>query len=346
MGKPFFSIIVPIYNASKYLEECVMSVMTQDTDDFELILVDDGSTDESATICDALSKKFGQIRTFHKENGGPIHSRLFGLKQARGVYCIHLDADDYLEKHTVSYLKKIFQNYECDCIIFGFRSVVNQKVLRVFTVDEDCFSSNKHDIYTNFFSSYVFNALWRKAYKIDCVDYGDMSRYYHIHKGEDALLSLGVIRCCKSVFFSKEILYNYRMNEESITHRKEPLPDFIEFTVPEILLQFVTQEAKFNEMEMNEYRKVRYREFFVPLIKKIATSEASAAKKVELFSSIRKTKYYRQFLCKKILHCSNGIVELSMLALFRCGFDHMLISILQSASKLKTNWERNNKNDI
>ncbi len=333
MDKPLFSIIVPIYNASKYLADCVNSVLMQEMNNYELILVDDGSTDDSINICDAFSEKNETVKVFHKVNEGPIPTRLFGLKHAKGKYVVHLDADDYLERDTLKNLESAFEKYQCDCIIYGFRSFMEDKTLRVYTVDEDFLLTSKHEICLRIFSSFEYNALWRKAYKRDVVDHGDLSRFYHFHKGEDLLLSLGILRCCSNVLFTKKILYNYRMNDESITHRKELLPRRIEFTLPEIVLNFIRDEAGFNEGEIDDYRKTRYKDSFIPLIKRIVIADAPRREKVQLFKKISETKYYKGFLSKRIVYSYNNMVELCILLLFRYKLYSILVVTLQYANK-------------
>lgn len=92
---PKYSIVVPVYNAERYLEDCVCSVVKQKFADFELLLVNDGSTDSSARICDEWAAKDGRIRVLHKENGGAASARNLGLASAKGEYIGFLDSDDY-----------------------------------------------------------------------------------------------------------------------------------------------------------------------------------------------------------------------------------------------------------
>ena len=92
----FFSVILPIYNVEKYLAECVESVLKQTFSDYELILVDDGSKDNSGKICDEYAQRDGRIRVIHKENGGASDTRNVGLNNALGDYIVYIDSDDYI----------------------------------------------------------------------------------------------------------------------------------------------------------------------------------------------------------------------------------------------------------
>ena len=96
------SIITPVYNAEKYLDDCVQSVLKQDYSHWELILVDDGSSDESSSICDAYAAQDARIRVIHQKNAGPGAARNKGMETAKGDYLCFLDSDDYLTSNGVS----------------------------------------------------------------------------------------------------------------------------------------------------------------------------------------------------------------------------------------------------
>lgn len=98
------SVIVPVYNAEKYIETCISSVLNQTFTDFELILIDDGSEDESGHICDEYATKDTRIRVFHKENGGPSAARNSGLNVAQGEWILFLDSDDWIVPESLQLL--------------------------------------------------------------------------------------------------------------------------------------------------------------------------------------------------------------------------------------------------
>ena len=98
------SVIVPIYNAEDTLDYCVKSILSQTFEDYELLLVDDGSTDNSGKKCDDYQNENYRVRAFHKENGGVSSARNFGIEQAVGDYITFVDSDDYIEKRYLEYL--------------------------------------------------------------------------------------------------------------------------------------------------------------------------------------------------------------------------------------------------
>ena len=124
-----FSIIIPIYNTGSYLDECIGSVIRQDYHDFELILIDDGSTDSSAEICRRWKEKDSRIMLITKENQGTARTRNVGLNNARGEYILFLDSDDkWTNCSVLSSIKKRIELYGADVISFNFSKTKGDKI--------------------------------------------------------------------------------------------------------------------------------------------------------------------------------------------------------------------------
>ena len=109
MMLPKVSVIVPIYKAEAYLNKCVDSLLVQTLKDFELLLIDDGSPDNSGEICDRYAQKDSRVRVFHKENGGVSSARQCGIDNAYGEYTIHTDPDDWVES---TMLEELYEKFE------------------------------------------------------------------------------------------------------------------------------------------------------------------------------------------------------------------------------------------
>ena len=127
----YFSVIVPIYNVENYLEKCIKSIITQNYSDFELILVDDGSTDKSGEICDLYSNR-ENIRVIHKQNGGISSARNAGIMEAQGEWCVFVDSDDYIgDKNFLSKLHE--RSINKDVVIYGSSHFIDgtDKVIRL-----------------------------------------------------------------------------------------------------------------------------------------------------------------------------------------------------------------------
>ena len=142
-----FSVVIPVYNVKEYLEKCVDSVLAQDTADYEMILVDDGSTDGSGALCDTIAARRPEcIRVIHKPNGGLGDARNVGLAHAQGDYLVFLDSDDYIASTMLSELSEQIDRFQPEIITFGFRydenGTISEPVLedlpseRVFSAKE------------------------------------------------------------------------------------------------------------------------------------------------------------------------------------------------------------------
>lgn len=121
---PKISIIVPVYNAEEYLPNCIDSILTQTFTDFELLLIDDGSTDNSGRICNKYAVKDSRVKVFHKQNGGASSARNVGLDNAKGEWIAFADADDWAD---CDWLYNFIQNLDCDIVVQGFYKHKNEK---------------------------------------------------------------------------------------------------------------------------------------------------------------------------------------------------------------------------
>lgn len=164
------SIVVPIYNSAVYLGKCIESIISQSYKNLEIILVDDGSTDNSLKIIKEYKKNDNRIKFFHKENGGLSSTRNFGLKKATGEYIMFIDSDDYIDNRMVELmLKKIIEkNVDiCECGIFVHNKdntiVCNYDFL---TIDK---MTNQIDLVNSYADGIIIIAVWNKLFKLDAI---------------------------------------------------------------------------------------------------------------------------------------------------------------------------------
>lgn len=130
----YFSVVVPIYNVKNYLDECIEGIIRQSFKGYEIILVDDGSTDGSAEACDEWKNKYDLIKVIHKPNGGLSDARNVGVNQAEGEYLVFLDSDDYWNDDL--FLEKIHDMTHMsnpDLVVFGYKKVLDEKELSIYT---------------------------------------------------------------------------------------------------------------------------------------------------------------------------------------------------------------------
>lgn len=225
MIKMKFSVLIPVYNTEKYLEECLQSVLNQTYQDFEIILVDDGSTDNSGAICDKFQKDYpNKIKVIHKENQGLISARRVGIADAKGDYCIFVDSDDYILKKLLSELNHILiKDKAIDLLIYSFNYVQNGKIIKQYrhiaedgTVWDD---SNRKEVIEKLLYSNDITPMWIKAVKTSLLksDLTDYSRFYKKNMAEDYLQSLFLITYAKKIVYYYLPLYCYNYNDTSIS---------------------------------------------------------------------------------------------------------------------------------
>lgn len=122
------SVIIPVYNAEKYIEPCVQSILKQSFQEFELLLIDDGATDKSGEICDTLAETDSRITVFHNDNGGAAAARNYGVQKAKGEYIAFVDSDDTVNENYLEYLYQMALENGADISVCGFRKVYPEKI--------------------------------------------------------------------------------------------------------------------------------------------------------------------------------------------------------------------------
>ena len=125
--KPFFSIVIPVYNTEKYLRECLNSVSDQTFDDWEAILVDDGSTDDGLQLCEEYSQKDNRFRVFHKNNSGLFSTRLYGISRAEGRYYVGLDSDDKISAKCLETIYNAIERSNADIVSWSIETFGDEK---------------------------------------------------------------------------------------------------------------------------------------------------------------------------------------------------------------------------
>lgn len=136
---PLISLVIPVYNVEKYIERCIRSVIHQTYKNIEIILIDDGSTDQSGVICDKCKCMDCRIQVVHKYNGGLSDARNYGIRLAKGKYISFIDSDDYIEEDMVEYLYYLLEKYKCEISVCGHKEEFEQS-------GKSCLQCNKEEI--------------------------------------------------------------------------------------------------------------------------------------------------------------------------------------------------------
>ena len=229
-----FSVLIPVYNTSKYLDECINSVLSQTEKDFEIVLLNDGSTDNSGDICDSYAEKYPDfIRVIHKENEGLMMTRRRGFKEAKGDYFFCLDSDDYLcDNDAFKKIKKLIVEKHCDLVVYNYlmekETPDNNKEIVLFDLpDGYVFEGKKKNVlYRKILIGGYFNCLVIKVPKNSIVDidtdYSQMNKTLIKSQGEDLLQSFPILNNAKKIGYINQCLYFYRWNNQSISRNLRP----------------------------------------------------------------------------------------------------------------------------
>lgn len=218
MTEILFSIVIPVYNVEDYLAETVNAILPQAKaldKATEILLVDDGSTDGSAMLCDRYAAQNPDlIRVFHKENEGLLLTRRFGFRQARGRYIINCDSDDTLEESALRTLAETAETTDADIILYNINTWDGSKKTAFFDnifTEEAVSHPDKAAVYRAFFHSAGVVSMCAKAFKRSCLDLDkDYSPFYKKSFGEDTLQSAELYTNAQSFVYLNQALYNYR----------------------------------------------------------------------------------------------------------------------------------------
>lgn len=222
-----FSILVPVYNTEQYLKECIESVLSQGEQDFELILVDDGSTDTSGTICEQYCAQYpNKVRVIHQANKGLILTRRVGIAAANGQYCMFLDADDAYEPECIATVRETIERTGADIVIFNNYSYFQEdgKIEPNKTVFEDnteFVGDQKKSIYEILITSERLNNFVTKAIRTPLLTADDTpyETFADNPQGEDLLQTLYPVTHAQHIVYRTAMLYRYRRHASSVTRK-------------------------------------------------------------------------------------------------------------------------------
>jgi glycosyltransferase involved in cell wall biosynthesis len=220
--EPFFSFIVPVYNAEEYINQCVNSLIEQTYKDREIILVTDGSQDNSGAICDSYAAKYEFIHVIHKRNSGVSQARNTGIEIACGKYLIFVDSDDWVSDNFCERAIQILVNDEYDLLLMKHNIYSNNCFFSV-RVNLNNISSLQDitNYFDDLFDAGILNSPCSKCYKRACI----YSRFdSNISVGEDLLFNLEFLKACESILCIDEVVYHYRIEKSSssLTNKYRP----------------------------------------------------------------------------------------------------------------------------
>jgi len=260
------SIVVPVYNEERYLKHCVDSIISQSFVDWELILVNDGSTDESPTICDAYADADTRIRVIHQQNKGFSGARNAGLKAVTGTYLILVDGDDWLEPNALKIGVEAMERHDLDLVIGGFNWTIANDVdiisANSVTPPEDYFFRTKdmgeaapYLWSISPFAGPLHYCVWSRIYRMTIIRDHNLRFDENLFVQEDVKFMYSYLFYADRCMASKEVFYNYCRQYDKDDIAEKPQLDQYR-CVEESLITFLKSVLKFNYPE--EYQMQMY----------------------------------------------------------------------------------------
>lgn len=211
------SIIIPVYNRERHLEECVDSILLSIENDVEIIIVDDGSTDRTPEICDKLKKKSDCIKVIHQTNKGVANARNTGLSAASGEWIAWVDSDDLVSASYIRTLKKCIASIDTDIIIFEYATFTNSNDVSIkMPISNNIIEIRKEECFEALGDISVGNFLWNKLFRrklFEGITFPDGKVY------EDIATTYRVLDKAKKIILLTSKIYFYRQHSDSIVHR-------------------------------------------------------------------------------------------------------------------------------
>ena len=212
------SIIIPVYNTEQYLPRCIDSILDQCITDFELLLIDDGSSDGSGKICDAYAEKDSRIRVLHKENGGVSSARNLGLNEAKGEWVVFVDSDDWISDNCIKLLTEPLRNKEFDIVVGDYRIIGEFPYNLELSLPEGAY--HETGITHTFCNGGIYIMSWNKLYRKEFLLKNQLAfEEGKVH--EDEILAFEISCLEKSFYVVKSVTYYYRIRENSIATIKD-----------------------------------------------------------------------------------------------------------------------------
>lgn len=341
------SVLIPVYNTENYLNQCIDSVLNQTFSDFELILCNDGSTDNSGKICDDYRKIDERVQVIHKENEGNFAARRTLLEHATGKYVLFVDSDDWIASETLEKTVAFAEENQMDIVMFGHHVVDDDGH---FISDKSHFYPDKtiykgeelQQIYIDFVISNNLNYLWDKLIRRECFVSDDLDdpKLIQNFKGGDKMQMIAIMRKISSFSYLDVSLYNYRRSANGIG-RNIKIKHFKDFVfLREVLYGFL------NERLRNEHGvRIAFFNYYVSslismVISAVHIQEYSEDELIECFDELRKTDFYIEAIESGAKVNGNMLYHITFF-MFKHKMDKSMIRFLRAEHRILISLRKN-----
>lgn len=287
LQSPKISVIVPVYNAGQYLEQCIQSILDQTFTDFELILVDDGSTDGSGEICDIYKNKNPKVKVIHKDNEGVSIARNIGIDNADGTYIVFVDSDDYVDK---AYLSDLMISEDSDFVVSGVYLLNEKNVIVPGSVSKKIKSSPAF-IDTELIKLYM-RVPWAKRFKKEIIIRDKIFFNSMMKIGEDTDFNIRYLQVADDIVTVSSPSYFYRDNFSLQINRCRLDALQYDFYINRLSdsINGLKNVCKYSFPQIDSDLKIFFRRLFFTHL--ISINNYSSFKKESINFKIKKLKYY------------------------------------------------------
>ena len=214
--EPLITLILPVYNASSTLPRMIESLLAQTLTNWELLIINDGSTDNSSILCNQYASQDSRIHVFYQKNAGVAMARQIGVDNAHGIYSIHIDADDWVESTMLEKLYLKAKEADADVVIADY--FINSFASEIIVKQQPSLT-NPHTVLQDMFKNKIFGALWHKLVRTDLYRKYNLRFFYGINHCEDLLIWVQLLQHKNiKIVYLPQAFYHYWINNNSITH--------------------------------------------------------------------------------------------------------------------------------
>ncbi len=330
MENKLVSIIIPIYNAEEWISQCITSIITQSYSKLQIILVDDGSTDQSGEICESFARKDNRVTVIHKSNGGVSSARNTGLLQATGEFIFFIDSDDWVDP---DYISDFMQYDDCQYVVCGY--IEDSKTKWYLKYAEQTISINDIQNHIPDITSVPLVHCCGVRYTAEIIKSNHLRFNEEVHCSEDNLFNIEYLYYVHNIKVLDSIKYHYRIHSSSAIHRFHLQRAYFEKCVCKAMEKIITADS-------DEFKSFLYVHWIIGLEHYYAfrkNKEARSALKLALCDS-----YFRQAIpyCKKY-----GTIDMKVFALCakinNYNLYKFIIKSIKNLSAVKSRLLKSNK---
>ena len=308
LSEPKVSIIVPVYNVEDYLVQCVDSLINQTYRNLQIILIDDGSTDNSGAICDKYKKTDERVQVIHKANGGSSSSREAGVNVANGQYLMFVDSDDWLDLDVIEKCVNIVQqDPDVSCVMFSYAKETETATVSMHIMDGNMLfigDEVKDKIHRRLFGLSTLElshpermenivSCCGKLYRIDLAKRGKYFDTKDVGSCEDGLFNIYALENCKKAAYIDMPFYHYRKRKGSLV--KSYKPDFVEqWNTLFSLMQAYISENKLGQSYKEALSNRIALSITAIALNKLGDTNSSSFDKIRYIRSYLNTAYYKE----------------------------------------------------